>query len=49
MTAVLGGRPEGLSTLHFAMDEADMHVVDPVAVRAKSGEMIDKWLMDRKK
>jgi nitrite reductase (NADH) large subunit len=23
MTAVLGGRPEGVSTLHFAMDEAD--------------------------
>jgi len=23
MTAILGGRPEGLSTLHFAMDEAD--------------------------
>jgi nitrite reductase (NADH) large subunit len=23
MTAVLGGRPEGLSALHFAMDEAD--------------------------
>ncbi|MCZ2820162.1 nitrite reductase large subunit NirB [Modestobacter sp. VKM Ac-2977] len=23
MTAVLGGRPEGMSTLHFAMDDAD--------------------------
>ncbi len=23
MTAVLGGRPEGVSTLHFAMDDAD--------------------------
>jgi hypothetical protein len=42
-------QPDDTTRKVFAMNEPDRHVIDPVAVRTRSGEMIDNWLTDHKK